>query len=89
MAHRTGGDELQLRSQMSESQPPLSQNRNRMYAENQNEMSVDMSADNLTSLKRLKQRIQAAQQRVMPTVGPNGDILAGLIGNASDIDMDV
>ena len=59
-----------------------------MHSEGIEEMSLDISVDRLAGLKSLKERIRLANSKMMPTVTFNGEILSGLIGNASDFEMD-
>ena len=59
-----------------------------MHSEGIEDMSLDISVDRLAGLKSLKERIRLANSKMMPTVTSNGEILSGLIGNASDFEMD-
>ena len=59
-----------------------------MHSEGIEEMLLDISVDRLAGLKSLKERIRLVNSKMMPTVTSNGEILSGLIGNASDFEMD-
>ena len=52
------------------------------------DMSVDLSNSRFNELKELDRRVRAISKAVIPQVTSNGEILAGLIGNASDMEME-
>ena len=72
----------------AEEEIPLSQNRNQtMRSESLYDLSMDVDHGALASIKAFKNKVIQANKRFsLPTVLSNGEILANLIVNESDME---
>ena len=94
VAEHTGQTQLHMQQTNTNQDPPLSQNRSQMQAQERSEISYELQSDKFSALKELNNRIRnskiagPALDPTMPQVLSNGEILAGLIGNASEGEME-
>ena len=81
----------QLQSQLEEMEFSQSQNRSQMRQSQASDRSVDLNNDMFAPLKEITEKMRQStisKSRINPIVMSNGEILSGLIGNATDNEME-